>query len=87
MENNKLFKEFDPNSQDKIKLPKETNIFIEVKSYIDSQSVINFLIKTSKEFANAYDHLTFDGIELKENSRKAKSNIIYFITIKEIVSI
>ena len=53
MEDNKLIKEFNPNSQEKIKLPKDTNIFVEIKSNLDSQSVINTLISTSKEFANA----------------------------------
>ena len=63
MEDNKLIKEFNPNSQEKIKLPKDTNIFVEIKSNLDSQSVINTLISTSKEFANAYEHPAFNGIE------------------------
>ena len=77
MENNKLIKAFNPNSQDKIKLPKDTNIFVEMKSNIDSQSVIDSLIKTSKEFEKAYEHLAFDGIEKKFWRQKSQYYLFY----------
>ena len=77
MENNILIKEFNPNSQDKIKLPKDTNIFVEMKTYLESQSEINKLIKTSKEFENAYKNLAFDGIERKFWKNKSQYYLFY----------
>ena len=77
MENNILIKEFNPNSQDKIKLPKDTNIFVEMKTYLVSQSEINKLIKTSKEFENAYKNLAFDGIERKFWKNKSQYYLFY----------
>jgi hypothetical protein len=77
MENNKLIEEFNPNSQDKIKLPKDTNIFVEIKIYLDSQTVISSLINTSKELTNAYENLAFNEIERKFWRNKHEYYLLY----------
>ena len=87
MENNILIKEFNPNSQDKIKLPKDTNIFVEMKTYLDSQSEISSLIKKSKEFENAYKNLAFDGIERKFWRNKDQYYLFYNKQRKDAITI
>ena len=77
MENNKLIEEFNPNSQDKIKLPKDTNIFVAIKTYLDSQTVISSLINTSKKLTNAYENLAYNGIKRKFWRNKHEYYLLY----------
>jgi hypothetical protein len=80
-ENNNLAKSFNPRINSRIKLPKETNIFFEVKSTFDQDKYISDLKKNQ---ANLQWHMEIlHMIKQRKNLGKKKENISYFITIIE----
>ena len=76
-ENNNLAKSFNPRINSRIKLPKETNIFFEVKSTFDQDKYISDLKKKSGEFAMAYGNLAYDKTEKKFRKEKREYFLLY----------
>ena len=77
MENDKIQKYFNPNETEKIKLPKDTNIFVEIKATFNSSSIIADLKKVSDRFADAYKNLAYDGLEKKYFKDKKEYYLLY----------
>ena len=76
-ENNNLAKSFNPRINSRIKLPKETNIFFEVKSTFDQDKYISDLKKKSGEFAMAYGNPAYDKTEKKFRKEKREYFLLY----------
>ena len=77
MENDKIQKYFNPNEEEKIKLPKDTNIFVEIKTAFNSPDLINDLKKDADRFANAYCNLAYNGLEKKYVKDKREYYLLY----------
>ena len=58
-------------------MPKETNIFFEVKSTFDQDKYISDLKKKSGEFAMAYGNLAYDKTEKKFRKEKREYFLLY----------
>lgn len=77
MDNDKVKKSFNPGETEKIKLSKNTNIFVEIKSSFNSPSLITDLTKVSDRFANAYKNLAYDDVEKKFVQNKREYYLLY----------
>ena len=62
-ENGEIIKTFDPTNREKIKFPKNTNIFIEMKSSLYGFNSLNEIKKTSNRIACAFQNTAYNGIE------------------------
>lgn len=58
-------------------LNKDTNIFVEIKSKLESKDAITKLIDTSDLFSQAYTNLAFDSIEQKFSKQKIEYYLLY----------
>ena len=58
-------------------LNKDTNIFVEIKSKLESKDAITKLIDTSDLFSQAYTNLAFDSIEQKFLKQKIEYYLLY----------
>ena len=58
-------------------LNKDTNIFVEIKSKLESKDAITKLIDTSDLFSQAYTNLAFDSIEKKFSRQKIEYYLLY----------
>ena len=66
------------NSKDeKIKILKNTNIFIEIKSKIDNNNIISNLAKNAERFSEAYAQPAYNGINKKYYREKHENFLLY----------
>ena len=77
-ENKEIIHFFNPNSnQNILELKKETNIFVEIKSKLESIEAIKKMIDTSDLFSQAYKNLAFNDIEKKFSRQKLEYYLLY----------
>ena len=77
VENNEIQENFKPRESTKIKFPKNTNIFVEIKVNINDilDDKNNNTIIKSDRFAKAFENVAFTGIEKKY----FRNNHLYFL--------
>ena len=77
-ENSQTSHFFNSNSNESVLiLNKDTNIFVEIKSKLESKDAITKLIDTSDLFSQAYTNLAFDSIEKKFSRQKIEYYLLY----------
>ena len=76
VENNEIKTIFN-SDKDLIKLPKDTNIFVEIKTKFDSYDYITNLKPKSDTFLKAYGNLAFHGLEEKFKKDKSEYYLLF----------
>ena len=77
-ENNNLVNAFNSDNNNKnVKLPKDSNIFFEIKSTFDKDNYIDDLKKKSDRFAEAYGSPAYDKTEKKFIAKKREYFLLY----------